>query len=332
MPQITPRWHTNRLLVALLPLALIGVVSVPEPVGAATCESLVTLSLPHTTVTLAQSVPAGTFTPPVGPPQPGLPAFCRVVGAWHPTSDSTFGSEVGIPAGTSWNGKYLQAGNGGFAGSIPYSALANALRRSYATAGTDDGHSAGGTDASWALGHPEKIIDFGYRALKETTDNAKAVIAALTSRGPKLSYFFGCSDGGREALMEAQRFPYDFDGIVAGAPANYMSQLFGLGAVQHQALEKPGGYLDKPALEVLQKAALKQCAAGEGFIRDPAACRFDPAPLQCKPGQSADCLSGAQVAAAKAIYDGRRDKSGKVAFPGYAPGAEAERGSWDQWI
>jgi len=331
--------YTKRLLIALAPLTFfIAVASMPGPVGAATCESLVTLSLPHTTITLAQSVPAGTFTPPVGPPQPGLPAFCRVVGASHPTSDSNIGFEVWIPDSATWNGKYLQVGNGGFAGSIPYSALANALRRAYATAGTDDGHSAGGTDASWALGHPEKIIDFGYRALKETTDNAKAVIAALTSRGPKLSYFFGCSDGGREALMEAQRFPYDFDGIVAGAPANFWTHLLAAGAWTEQALlATPERYIPPAKLPAIQAAALAACDGAEdgvldGIVGDPRDCHFNPAVLQCTGPDSNACLTSAQVIALQLIYAGPHNpRTHQLIHPGYEAGAEAPPASFPAW-
>ena len=153
---------SRRALAVLVSVALVALIGITAaPALAATCEDLKTLSLPHTTIAIATSVPAGTFTPPVGPPLTGLPAFCRVVGAAHPTADSTIGFEVWIPAGAAWNGKYLQVGNGGFAGSIPYGSLGSALQRGYATAGTDDGHVAGGTNAAWALGHPEKIIDFG---------------------------------------------------------------------------------------------------------------------------------------------------------------------------
>jgi feruloyl esterase len=133
--------------------------------------------------------------------------------------------------------------------------------------------------------------------------------------------------------MEAQRFPTDFDGVVAGAPANYMSQLFGLSAAQHQALSAPGGYLGPAQLQLLQKSVLVQCGAGEAFVRDPAACRFDPARLQCKAGQSEGCLTAPQVRSAKVLYEGRRDpRTGKIAFPGFTPGAEGLPGSWAAWI
>jgi feruloyl esterase len=283
------------------------------------CADLAKTALPHAEVTKAVQEAVGDVQ------------VCKIDVSSHPTKDSDIRISVWIPQGAAWNGKFLQLGNGGFAGQVPVVQFGRFVRAGYAVSGTDDGHqSTQGTDASWALGHPEKVTDFGWRALKETTDISKALIAANKGKITR-SYFMGCSDGGREALMEAQRFPNDFDGIVAGAPANYMSRLFGLQAMDQQTMAKPGGYLGQPQRELLQKAVLAECG-GEAFIRDPAACHFNPAKLQCKPGQSDGCLTDAQVASAKALYEGRRDKSGKVLFPGYSPGAEALNGSWNAWI
>jgi len=284
------------------------------------CADMVKTALPHAQVTKAVSEAVGDKQ------------VCKLSVTSKPTADSDIRMEVWIPEGTAWNGKFIQLGNGGFAGTVPVGQFGRLVRSGYAVSGTDDGHQDPvGTNASWALGHPEKVIDFGYRALKETTDASKALIAAQKGGKISRSYFFGCSDGGREALMEAQRWPTDFDGIVAGAPANYMSQLFALSAYQQQTMAKPGGYLGAPQRELLQKTALAQCG-GEAFIRDPMACHFDPAKLACKPGQTEGCLTGPQVASAKAFYEGRRDKSGKVVFPGYSPGAEGLNGSWNAWI
>ncbi len=175
------------------------------------CSSLTSLTLPHIAITGAVLVPASID------PAIAHPAYCRVSGAAHPTADSDIRFEVWIP--DHWNGRYLQLGNGGFAGVIPERGLLMGVAQGFAVAGTDDGHQSSiNTDASWALGHPEKQIDFGYRALKETTDAAKAIITAYAG-APRYSYFQGCSDGGREALMEAQRYPADFDGILAGDAA-----------------------------------------------------------------------------------------------------------------
>jgi feruloyl esterase len=307
---------------ASLMMAAAICLAVPAMAHAETrCEDLAKTVLPHAEVTKATTETYSGKT------------LCKVAVASHPTQDSNILLEVWIPVGEAWNGKFVQLGNGGFSGRVPSGQLRAMAAQGYATAGTDNGHqSPVGTSAAWALGHKEKIVDFGWRSLKETTDIARALIAAQKAKGPARSYFYGCSDGGREALMEAQRFPRDFDGIVAGAPANYMSQLFGLGAAQHQALEKPGGYLGEDQRKLIQKTVLGQCG-GETFVRDPAACHFDPGKLICKVGQSDGCLTAAQVTSARTIYEGRRDpRTGKIAFPGYSPGAEAEGNSWSAWI
>ena len=329
---------SRRALAVLVSLTLVTFIGVTAaPALAENCEGLVTLSPPHTMITLAQSVPAGTFTPPVGPPLTGLPAFCRVVGASHPTADSNIGFEVWIPTGAAWNGKYLQVGNGGFAGSIPFGSLGSALQRGYATAGTDDGHVAGGTDAAWALGHPEKIIDFGYRALKETTDNAKAILVALKAAIPARAYFVGCSDGGREALMEAQRFPADFDGIVAGAPANFWTHLLFDAAWTQQALLAPASYVSPAKLPAVQAAALVACDRVEddiqdGIVADPRDCTFDPTVLQCIGAETNACLTGPEVTALKKIYAGPHNpRTGALIHPGHEAGAEAPFASFPLW-
>ncbi|HSV03781.1 MAG TPA: tannase/feruloyl esterase family alpha/beta hydrolase [Phenylobacterium sp.] len=286
------------------------------------CADLAKTRLPHAEITAATVEKAGPAD------------ACRIAVTSRPTKDSDIRIEVWIPLGEAWNGKFVQLGNGGFAGQVPSGQLRVMAGRGYAAAATDDGHQTrAGTDASWALGHPEKIVDFGWRALKETTEIGKALVAEQKGLKPKRAYFYGCSDGGREALMEAQRFPGDFDGIVAGAPANYMSQLFGISAAQQQALAAPGGYLGVEQRALLQKAALAQCADGGPFIRDPMSCHFDPGKLQCKAGQAAGCLTAVQVHSARVMYEGRRDpRTGKIAFPGFSPGAEGAPNSWSAWI
>ena len=221
MPQRCPR--PSRALAALtVPTAvLLTTVLCPSQAAAqsSSCETLSALALPNTSITLAQTVPAGASTPPGGTvPIAGLPAFCRVAGTIAPTSDSAIGFEVWMPV-SGWNGRYAQNGNGGFAGSIPYAQLAGGLLRGFATAGTDDGHTGSGLDGSWALGHPEKIIDFGYRAVHETAVKSAAIVAAYFGNPAARSYFIGCSNGGREGIAETQRYPGDFDGWIIGAPA-----------------------------------------------------------------------------------------------------------------
>jgi hypothetical protein len=309
--------------------------------AAPTCQSLAGLSLPDATVTTAQSIMGGSFTPPGSTtPLTGLPSFCRVAVTSTPTSDSVIKMEVWIPLGTSWNGKYEQLGCGGYCGSIGYSGLAEAIRRGYAGAATDDGNPDGGLP-TFVLGHPERIVDFGYRALKETTDKAKAIIAAFAGQGPNRSYFAGCSDGGREALMEAQRFPDDFDGIIVGSPANDWTGLFAGFVWNEQALlDDPASYIPPSQLHILSTAALAQCARQDGgvatdpFLNDPRDCDFDPGIVQCRAGEDpSTCLSAAQVKAARKIYSGPHDpRTGELIFPGYEPGSEANPSNWPAWI
>ena len=317
----------------LLPLVLC---TASASAAATPCAGISELALPGATVTTAQSVPAGPFTPPEGPPIPSVPAFCRVALVVKPSSDSNIQMEVWLPA-SNWNGKFQGIGNGGFAGNIGYGAMAVAIAHGYATASTDTGHRAGGTDASWALDHHEKIVDFGYRAIHETALKAKAIINAFYGEAPKRSYFSSCSNGGRQALMEAQRYPADYDGIIAGAPANYWTHLLTQAVVNIQAtLGDSAGYISAAKLPAIQNAALAACDANDGVkdgvIEDPTSCRFDPAVLLCKGAESDSCLTEPQLAALKKLYAGPRNSKGEQIMPGYSPGGEAEPGGWAAWI
>jgi hypothetical protein len=262
------------------------------------------------------------------------PEFCRVYGVLAPASDSHIEFEVWLPV-SGWNGKYLGIGNGGFAGSIGYTALAAAVANGYAASSTDTGHEAGGTDGAWALGHHDKIIDYGYRAIHETAEKAKSVIAAFYGGPAKHAYFSSCSNGGRQALLEAQRYPADYDGIVAGAPANYFTHHLAGFVWNAQALEG-AGYIPAAKLKLIESAALTACDANDGLkdglIDDPAKCRFDPSTLVCKGDASDSCLTEAQVDALKKIYAGPKNSKGERLFPGYEPGAETGLGGWGAWI
>ncbi len=304
--------------------------------AAASCESLAKLTLPNTTINLAEALPAGSFTPPIGRPIPGLPAFCRVAGAIKPSSDSNIQFEVWMPS-SGWNGKFQGVGNGGYAGAISYGGLANAVAHGYATASTDTGHQAGGQDAAWALGHPEKVTDFGYRAIHETAEKAKGVIKAFYGDAPRRSYFSSCSNGGRQALMEAQRFPDDYEGIIAGAPANYWTHLMSAAVFDSRAtLADRSSYIPTAKLPAIEAAALAACdeldGVKDGVIENPPQCRFDPSVLLCKGEESDGCLTGPQITALKTIYGGARNSKGERIFPGYSPGGEAEPGGWGPWI
>ncbi len=309
---------------------------VPVAFGAQSCDSLIRLALPRATVKRAESETAGSFAPPAGKAIPHLPAFCRVVGVITPSSDSIIQFELWMPA-SRWNGKFQGIGNGGFAGSIEYEPMAAAVQRGYATAATDTGHQADGTDAGWALGHPEKIVDYGHRAIHEMTENAKTILSAFYGDSPARSYFSSCSNGGRQALMEAQRYPDDYDGIIAGAPANYWTHLLANAAWDVLALlGEKDSYIPAKKLPAIQAAALAACDANDGVkdgvIEDPSHCHFNPSVLQCAGAEADTCLSAPQVIALKKVYAGGHVSSGKALFPGYAPGGEAESGGWQLWI
>ena len=250
--------------------ACLSILIAPEPVTAASCESLASLSLPDTTITLAQSVAAGVFTPPKPPALPipanykALPAFCRATATMRPVKDSEIKFEVWMPA-SGWNGKFVGVGNGGYSGEIWYWSMIEPLARGYAVASTDTGHEGSVMDASFATGHSEKWADFGWRAVHEMTVKSKAIVAAFYGDGPRLAYWSGCSTGGRQGLMEAQRFPTDYNGIIAGAPANYMTHLSAQYVWVAQALHKePDSFLPPAKLAVLHDAVLQACDAKDG--------------------------------------------------------------------
>jgi hypothetical protein len=311
------------------------------PLGAATCEGLANTKLANTRITAAQTVAAGAFpAPPAGLGQApvdfkSLPAFCRVQGVIEPTAESHIEFEVWLPE-AGWNGKYRGLGNGGFAGTIDFGGLANSLAYGYAASATDTGHKGTATDAGWALGHPEKVADFGYRAIHETADKAKELVKAYYSNAPRRSSFSSCSNGGREALMEAQRYPADYDGILAGAPANYWTHLLTGAGADLQALNEPGANIPASKLPAIQSATLAACDARDGVkdgvIDDPSRCQFDPGQLLCKGTDSDSCLTAPQVAALKKLYAGARDAAGKQIFPGRVVGGETGPNAWADWI
>jgi feruloyl esterase len=293
----------------------------------ASCEKLAGLSLPHGAITLAQPVAAGEFKPSAGAAAPfrNLPAFCRVAATLVPSKDSDIKIEVWLPA-SGWNGKFQAVGNGGWSGAINQVALGAAVRRGYAAAGTDTGHAEGG--ASFALGHPEKLVDFGYRAVHEMTVKAKAVIAAYYGSGPRFSYWNGCSSGGKQGLKEAQRFPEDYDGIIAGAPANYWTHLMaGDLWPAHATLKDAASYIPPSKYPLIHQAVLEACDSldglKDGLLEDPGRCKFDPNILLCQGEDAPACLTGPQVEAARKIYGGARNpRTGQEIFPGLAPGSE----------
>ena len=321
---------TRCLTVSLLALSICCAIQAAP----ASCENLLKLALPNTTIKTAESVPAGSFTPPGERPIPNLPAFCRVAGAIKPSDDSDIGFEVWMPA-AGWNGRFQGTGNGGFAGSIGYGLMAAAIAHGYAAASTDTGHTGGATDAKWALNHPQKILDFGYRGIHETTDKAKAIVHAYYGGAAQRSYFSSCSDGGREALMEAQRFPADYDGIVAGAPANFWTHLL-ITAMWDTSAMDGAAYIPARKLPAIEAATLAACDAldgvKDGVIDDPTRCHFNPSTLLCKDSESDACLTQPQVTALEKIYSGPKNSRGEQVFPGFSPGGEVGFNGWGGWI
>jgi feruloyl esterase len=253
-----------------------------------------------------------------------VPEHCRITAVLTPSSDSRIAMEVLLPS-QEWNGKFQAVGNGGWAGTISYPAMASALAEGYATASNDTGHVGG--NALFAIGHPEKLVDFAYRAMHEMTVQAKAMVKTYYGSPAKLSYYNGCSTGGRQGLMAAQKYPEDFDAIVAGAPANNQTRMHTWDlSVSAPVLKDPAGAMPALKLGVLNRAVLKACDGADGvkdgFLNDPRACKFDPSVLQCKGADGDDCLTAAQVATAKRMYAPVKTASGDVIFPGKEPGGE----------
>lgn len=291
------------------------------PVVGATCESLASLRLPDTTITRAEISGKGSGAQGFD----SLPAFCRISATIAPTSDSDIKVEIWLPI-SGWNGKYQAVGNGGFGGNFNGSAMSAALGQGYATSATDTGHAGG--SGSFALGHPEKVIDFAYRSEHEMVLKSKAVIEAFYGTPARYSYWNGCSTGGKQGLTEAQRYPGDFDGIIAGAPANYVTHLEAWSIWVNNAVHKtPDSFIPEAKYQVLHDAVMNACDAldgvKDGVLEDPRRCHFDPKVLLCKHGDTPTCLTAPQVEAVKMLYSPAiNPRSKKEIFPPLEPGSE----------
>jgi feruloyl esterase len=329
------RWNA----VAIMALFVLYAVPMFAEGSQASCDRLVNLHLTETVISSANVVPSGTFAPS-GPASAisNVPEFCRVVGVTKPSVRF----EVWLPL-KNWNGKFEGVGNGGTAGFISYRALGTALKRGYATAGTDTGHvntpPGNGFDSSWARGRPDLVADFGHRGLHVTTVNGKQITQAFYGRAPLHSYYVGCSKGGGQGLMEAQRYPEDYDGILAGDPANNWTGLYAGSHLWYSiaTLKDPESYIPPGKVAILADAVNKVCGANDGVadgvIDDPMSCRFDPAMLTCKVGEDTSaCLSAKQVKAIKDIWSGVRNTAGTLIFPGLVPGGEGGSGGWVSWV
>jgi feruloyl esterase len=320
----------SKSLFLLSTAASVGMLAAATSAGAATCESLASLTLPNVTITAAQTIPAGNYTAANGQTFSNLPTFCRVAAMATPTSQSDINFEVWMPPAGTWNGIFRGEGSGGSAGAITFSLMANAIQREYATMSNDNGHT--GSNWSFSL-QPERVVDFGHRAQHVTTVAAKAIIKAFYRRGPEFSYFYGCSQGGHHGLMEAQRYPDDYDGIVAGAFAgiDWTALMFGeLWTGVNSSVKGAAFDLPQTQLNLVTNAVVKQCGTQDGgvasdpFLNDPRDCHFDPSVLQCKSGQDpSTCLTASQLQAVQAIYQGASNpRTHQQIWPGFLPGSE----------
>lgn len=343
MKQIVKRNSSALALSLALPVALAACTntetsgatnesSISASTAPMTCGELADFALSDTIIQSADLVAAGAFTPP---PAPGarpadfssMPEYCRVTGSIQPTPESDIQFEAWLPLEENWNGRFMQVGNGGAAGSMMYSSMAMPLSRGYAVVHTDTGHRGGPGDFSWALDAPESLVDYQYRAVHELTVKGKDITEAFYGSEPSESYWFGCSTGGRQGLMEAQRFPEDYDAIIAGAPANNWSplQLYSIHFLNNLGSEG----LPLPKLGLLKESAIAQCDANDGLadgiISDFGTCDFSPESLLCSSDadQSA-CLTESELGAAQRLYAGVVTGDGTVAIPGPDVGSEAD--------
>ena len=313
-------------MIALFVTALAAGLNMP-------CEQLASVKLERASITAATTVAEGVFTPPAGggppppanaPPAQPTPEHCKVTMVLKPTPDSNINVELWLPT-KNWNGKFLAVGNGGWAGAIQgWGDMQVALRRGYATAGTDTGHSAAdGQAGMFALAHPEKVVDFAFRALHDMTVKSKRVVDAFYTAPLDYSYYKGCSTGGRQGVMAAQRYPGDYDGIIAGALANRHIHMHTAGAYRQMQLAlHPDEALPEAKAKLVNDAVLAQCdTLHEGFLNNPRQCSFDYASLACKAGAPTDaCLTPRELKTVQTYYGGTKNSKGELIFSGQAYG------------
>jgi feruloyl esterase len=317
--------------VVLLRFALLAAAFIAPCAHAAVAPACGSLRLPASSkgvIVQQQARARGDFQPEDAAGVEDLPAFCRVVAMLRPSRQSRIRIEVWLPR--DWNGKFMGVGNGGFSGSISYGALADALRRGYATASTDTGHE--GASGRFALGQPQKVIDFGYRAVHEMTVVARQLVSDFYGKVAQHAYWVGCSAGGRQGLQSAQRYPEDYDGIIAGAPAlDWTGRASSALRVAQAVRANPDGLLDARAMSLLHQAVLAACDVNDGLadgvIESPPQCRFDPQVAQCR-GTDRNCLAAGQVESARAMYASPVNAATGRAITGLYPGSEMGWATW----
>ena len=326
--------HTRSALLGFggsMALAALLIASLHHAKAAEPCAGLTGQALGDAKIESAEVTTTVAGGP--GPAITGLPEVCRVRGLATPTPRSSIHFEAWLPV-TGWTGRIEMIGNGGYSSTISTRALAALVQQGTAAVATDTGHQGG--DLDFGFGNDEAITDWGSRAVHESILAAKALVARFYGRAPRHSYFAGCSTGGHQALMEAQRYPADFDGILAGDPGNNRTNLnFGF-LWQFLANHEPGDnshpILTAQDLALVNRAAVKQCDAQDGVtdgvIADPRQCRFAPKQLLCREGQASDCLTTRQVEALDKMYAGaRRRDTNQSIYPGWPVGSEAPQGA-----
>lgn len=319
------------VLALFLPVA-VGPVLTAGTANAARCESLMTLMLPDTTITSATSVPGPSFTAPDGQVYESVPPFCRVSAVLTPTADSLINIEIWMPS-ADWSGRFLGIGNGGYAGNyaVAVPAMVSGVQSGFAVATTDMGTApSANNNADTLVGHPQKWIDWGHRATHLMTVIGKQIVQAFYAQGPRYSYFHGCSTGGQQALMEAQRYPEDYDGILGGAPAHNRTHIHVNPVWLYKAThEIPVSYIPPDKVALITNSVVAACRVKSGglatdtFLTDPRTCDWDPGEIQCPALDGPNCLTAAQAQAARLIYAGPRNPTnGHLIVPGLVRGSE----------
>jgi len=321
------------LRIGLIVVALLG--GLPAFAQQQRCEDLTKFSVQNIVVKSAFIVPAGPFRVPRARADAApvtVPEFCRVAAVVKPELNI----EIWLPT-QQWNRKYVAVGNGGLAGSIVFAAMVDPLNRGYATSSTDTGHVGSNTnDGTWALGHLDRVINFGQRGVHEMALASKAIIRAYYGNTPRHSYFTGCSYGGKQALTEVQKYPTDFDGVIAGDPANWWTRHYSGSHIWVAQAMEGDGWLPPAKVQLLADAVNGACDAmdgvRDGVLNDPRKCQYDPGGLLCKAGDAPNCLTNAQIEAVRKVWNGPRDAAGQSLYPGLERGGEAGPGGWVQWV
>ena len=299
----------------------------------ADCSALTALALPHATVASTEVQRDGVFHEAAGMDgkprdHAGLPPFCRVRGVATPVPGSRIGFEVWLPL-ADWQGRLHMVGNGAYGDCIYYPQMAARLKNGDVAVATDTGHQGG--DLSFGAGYPERVVDWGWRAVHESVAAAKLVAAAFFGSGPRLSYFSGCSTGGGQALSEAQRYPADFDGVIAGDPGNNRTALNLTFLWQFLKNHRPGDnatpIVPPDKLVMVRRAAIAACdgldSVKDDVINDPRQCKFDVGTLACSGAEKESCLTEAQIETMRAIYAGPRDtRTDQPLYGAFLPGSE----------